>query len=218
MKQYVDELYVKGYKVKIYYMVCELMNYVLELFVLKSFGYEIFLLGKGGGYVWLQEYLDGDYIGVWFVDVYKDVVIVNIGILCWYNFYVEGLNWLIKNVGIDGVYIDDLVFDCNMMKCICWVLESNCFDLCIDVYLVNQFNLVDGYINSIFFYMEYMFYLDCFWFGEYFKYEKLLEYWLIDVLGIFFGMMSEMLQDGGNFYWGMLYGMIVCELMEFVFL
>lgn len=96
MKQYVDESHAKGYKVKIYYTVRELTNHAPELFALKSLGHEIFSPGKGGGYAWLQEHLDGDYIGAWFVDAYKDAAIVNTGISRWHNFYVEGLNWLTK--------------------------------------------------------------------------------------------------------------------------
>ena len=216
MKQYVDESHAKGYKVKIYYTVRELTNHAPELFALKSLGHEIFSPGKGGGYAWLQEHLDGDYIGAWFVDAYKDAAIVNTGISRWHNFYVEGLNWLTKNVGIDGVYIDDLAFDRNTMKRIRRVLESNRPDPRIDVHSANQFNPADGYINSIFLYMEHMPYLDRLWFGEYFKYEKSPEYWLTDVSGIPFGMMSEMLQDGGNPYRGMLYGMTAREPMESV--
>ena len=63
---------------------------------------------------------------------------------------MEGLNWLTKNVGIDGVYIDDLAFDRNTMKRIRRVLESNRPDPRIDVHSANQFNPADGYINSIF--------------------------------------------------------------------
>lgn len=216
MKQYVDDSHAKGYKVKIYYTVRELTNHAPELFALKSLGHEIFSPGKGGGYAWLQEHLDGDYIGAWFVDAYKDAAIVNTGISRWHNFYVEGLNWLTKNVGIDGVYIDDLAFDRNTMKRIRRVLENNRPDPRIDVHSANQFNPADGYINSAFLYMEHMPYLDRLWFGEYFKYEKSPEYWLTDVSGIPFGMMSEMLQEGGNPYRGMLYGMTAREPMESV--
>lgn len=188
----------------------------MELFALKSLGHEIFSPGKGGGYTWLQEHLDDDYIGAWFVDAYKDAAIVNTGISRWHNFYVEGLNWLTKNVGIDGVYIDDLAFDRNTMKRIRRVLENNRPDPRIDVHSANQFNPADGFINSAFLYMEHMPYLDRLWFGEYFKYEKSPAYWLTDVSGIPFGMMSEMLQDGGNPYRGMLYGMTAREPMESV--
>lgn len=216
MKEYVDQSHAKGYKVKIYYTVRELTNHAPELFALKSLGHEIFSPGKGGGYTWLQEHLDDDYIGAWFVDAYKDAAIVNTGISRWHNFYVEGLNWLTKNVGIDGVYIDDLAFDRNTMKRIRRVLENNRPDPRIDVHSANQFNPADGFINSAFLYMEHMPYLDRLWFGEYFKYEKSPAYWLTDVSGIPFGMMSEMLQDGGNPYRGMLYGMTAREPMESV--
>lgn len=214
MKQYVDWAHAKGYKVKIYYTVRELTNHAPEFFALKSLGHEIFSPGKGGGYSWLQEHLDGDYIAAWFVNAYKDAAIVNTGISRWHNFYVEGLNWLTRNVGIDGVYIDDLAFDRNTMKRIRRVLEESCPAPRIDVHSANQFNPADGYINSIFLYMEHMPYLDRLWFGEYFKYEKSPEYWLTDVSGIPFGMMSEMLQDGGNPYRGMLYGMTAREPRE----
>lgn len=214
MKQYVEWAHAKGYKVKIYYTVRELTNHAPEFFALKSLGHEIFSPGKGGGYSWLQEHLDGDYIGAWFVNAYKDAAIVNTGISRWHNFYVEGLNWLTRNVGIDGVYIDDLAFDRNTMKRIRRVLEESCPEPRIDVHSANQFNPADGYINSIFLYMEHMPYLDRLWFGEYFKYEKSPEYWLTDVSGIPFGMMSEMLQDGGNPYRGMLYGMTAREPRE----
>ncbi|MEG1562591.1 MAG: DUF6067 family protein [Bacteroides sp.] len=216
MKQYVDESHEKGYKVKIYYTVRELNNHAPELFALKSLGHEIFSPGKGGGYAWLQEHLDGDYIAAWFVDAYKDAAIVNTGISRWHNFYVEGLNWLTKHVGADGVYIDDLAFDRNTMKRIRRVMENNRPDPRIDVHSANQFNPADGFINSAFLYMEHMPYLDRLWFGEYFKYDKSPEYWLTDVSGIPFGMMGEMLQDGGNPYRGMLYGMTAREPMESV--
>lgn len=216
MKQYIDEAHDRGYKVKVYYTVRELTNLAPELYALKSLGHEIFSPGKGGGYSWLQEHLDGDYIGAWFVDSYKDAAIVNTGISRWHNFYVEGLNWLTRNVGADGVYIDDLAFDRNTMKRIRRTLEENRPEPRIDVHSANQFNPADGFINSMFLYMEHMPYLDRIWFGEYFKYEKSPEYWLTDVSGIPFGMMSEMLEGGGNPYRGMLYGMTAREPRESV--
>ncbi|RLE01427.1 MAG: hypothetical protein DRI99_07355, partial [Candidatus Aminicenantes bacterium] len=42
---------------------------------------------------------------------------------------------------------------------------------------------------------------------EYFDYGASPDYWLIEVSGIPFGLMGEMLQDGGNPYRGMVYGM-----------
>ncbi|MCK7460880.1 MAG: DUF6067 family protein [Sphingobacterium sp.] len=100
-----------GCSVKIYYTVRELANRAPEIFALRSLGDEIFAPGPGGGYSWLQEHLGADYIAAWFVPELKDAAIVNSGVSRWHNFYVEGLDWLARNVGIDGLYIDDVAFD-----------------------------------------------------------------------------------------------------------
>ncbi|RZK36140.1 MAG: hypothetical protein EOO90_27875, partial [Pedobacter sp.] len=51
-------------------------------------------------------------------------------------------------------------------------------------------------------------YLNRLWFGEYFDYEKNKpDFYLTEVSGIPFGLMGEMLQDGGNPWRGMIYGM-----------
>lgn len=50
-------------------------------------------------------------------------------------------------------------------------------------------------------------YVDRLWFGESFKYDKMSpDQWLVRFSGIPFGVMSEMLQDGGNRFLGMVYG------------
>lgn len=207
MKQYIDQAHQAGVKVKIYYTVRELANRAPELWALRSLGGEVFSPGNIGGYSWLREHLGNDYIAAWFVDHYKDAAIVNSGVSRWHNYYVEGLEWLVKNVGIDGLYIDDLAIDRTTMKRVRKVLESHRPDPRIDLHSANQFNSGDGFINSAFLYMEHMPYLDRLWFGEYFKYEKAPDYWMTEVSGIPFGMMGEMLQNDGNPWRGMLYGM-----------
>ncbi|MFI3314671.1 MAG: DUF6067 family protein, partial [Rikenellaceae bacterium] len=106
-----------------------------------------------------------------------------------------------------GLYIDDMAIDRTTMKRVRKVLENNRPDPRIDLHSANQFNQSDGFINSAFLYMEHMPYLDRLWFGEYFKYEKAPDYWLTEVSGIPFGMMGEMLQNDGNPWRGMVYGM-----------
>lgn len=207
MKAYIDEAHGKGCKVKIYYTVRELTNRAPEIWALRSLGHEIFSAGPGNGYSWLQEHLEEDYIAAWFVEKYKDAAIVNSGVSRWHNFYVEGLNWLVKNVGIDGLYIDDLAFDRTTMKRIRKILDAGCPEPRIDLHSANQFNEKDGYINSACLYMEHMPYLDRLWLGEYFDYNAGPDYWLTEVSGIPFGMMGEMLQDCGNPWRGMIYGM-----------
>jgi hypothetical protein len=208
MKAYIDEAHSKGLKVKIYNTIRELSNHAYETFALRSLGHEIYSPGKGGGYSWLQEHLDSDYIAAWFVPEIKDAAIVNSGMSRWHNYYVEGMNWLVNNVGIDGIYLDDVAFDRITMKRIKRVLTQNGHPGIIDLHSANQYNKSDGFNNSANLYMEHFPYLNRLWFGEYFDYEKSNpDFFLTEVSGIPFGLMGEMLQDGGNPWRGMIYGM-----------
>lgn len=208
MKSYIDEAHQKGLKVKIYNTVRELSNRAYETFPMRSLGHEIYSPGKGGGFSWLQEHVKDDYIAAWFVPEIKDAAIVNSGMSRWHNYYVEGMNWLTKNVGIDGIYLDDVAFDRITMKRVKRVLTQNGHPGIIDLHSANQYNKSDGFNNSANLYMEHFPYLNRLWFGEYFDYEKNKpDFFLTEVSGIPFGLMGEMLQDGGNQWRGMVYGM-----------
>ena len=208
MKAYIDEAHQKGLKVKIYNTVRELSNSAYETFAMRSLGNEIYSSGKGGGYSWLQEHLGDDYIAAWYVPEIKDAAILNSGMSRWHNYYVEGMNWLVQNVGIDGIYLDDVAFDRITMKRIKRVLTQNGHPGIIDLHSANQYNKNDGFNNSANLYMEHFPYLDRLWFGEYFDYENNSpDFFLTEVSGIPFGLMGEMLQGGGNPWRGMVYGM-----------
>ncbi|HEU0124821.1 MAG TPA: glycoside hydrolase domain-containing protein, partial [Flavobacterium sp.] len=126
----------------------------------------------------------------------------------WHNYYVEGMNWLTQNVGIDGIYLDDVAFDRITMKRIKRVLTKDGHPGIIDLHSANQYNKSDGFNNSANLYMEHFPYINKLWFGEYFDYEKNQpDFFLTEVSGIPFGLMGEMLQDGGNPWRGMVYGM-----------
>ena len=207
MKAYSDGAHARDMTVKIYNTVRELSNSCVEMFALRSLGNEIFSEGPGGGFSWLQEHLDQNYIGAWFVPGLKDAAIVNSGISRWHNYYLEGLDWLMKNVGIDGLYIDDLAFDRMTMKRIRKVMNRTNPGAMIDLHSANQYNPKDGFANSANLYLEHFPYLDRLWFGEYFNYDFPPEFWLVEVSGIPYGLMGEMLEGGGNPWRGMLYGM-----------
>ena len=207
MKAYIDGAHARDMKVKIYNTVRELSNSCVEMFALRSLGNEIFSEGPGGGFSWLQEHLGQNYIGAWFVPGLKDAAIVNSGISRWHNYYLEGLDWLMKNVGIDGLYIDDLAFDRMTMKRIRKVMNRTNPGAMIDLHSANQYNPKDGFANSANLYLEHFPYLDRLWFGEYFNYDFPPEFWLVEVSGIPYGLMGEMLEGGGNPWRGMLYGM-----------
>lgn len=216
MRALVDEAHEKDMRLKIYYTVRELTAHAPEVHAILSLDGEIFAqkssnpnlkkYGRNGGYPWLQEHLDSTYLAAWFTRNTECPAILNTGVSRWHNYYVEGMNWLVENVGIDGVYIDDLAFDRTTMKRIRRVLDKRP-DPMIDLHSANQFNYNDGYVNSAFLYLEHFPYIDRLWFGEYFKYENEPDYWMVEVSGLPYGIMSEMLQDGGNPYRGMIYGM-----------
>jgi hypothetical protein len=207
MKAYIDEGHARGLKVKIYYTVRELSNRALELFALRSLGDEILSKGPGGGFSWLQEHLGADYIAAWFVPDLKDAAVINTGVSRWHNYYVEGLAWLTKNVGIDGLYIDDVAFDRTTMKRVRKVLDRGRPGALIDLHSANQYNVRDGFASSANLYLEHFPFLNRLWFGEYFDYNSQPDYWLVEISGIPFGLMGEMLQDNGNPWRGMVFGM-----------
>jgi len=206
MKAYIDEAHRLRQRVKIYYTVRELANRAPEVFALRSLG-DIFAPGPGGGYSWLQEHLGSNYIAAWFVPDLKDAAIVNSGVSRWHNFYVEGLQWLAQHVGIDGLYIDDVAFDRMTMKRVRKVLDRNRPAALIDLHSANQYNVRDGFASSANLYLEHFPYLNRLWFGEYFDYNSAPDYWLTEISGIPFGLMSEMLEGGGHPWRGMVFGM-----------
>lgn len=208
MKKYIDEAHAQNMKVKIYYTVRELTDHTPELFALQSLGHEIFSPGTGGGPSWLQEHFGSDYTAGWFVPAENDAAVVTNGQSRWHNSYIEGLDWLARNVGIDGLYLDDVAFDRTTMQRVRKVLDRRRPGALIDLHSATQYDPADGFASSANLYMEYFPYINRLWFGEGFDYITTQpDYWLVEVSGIPFGLMGEMLQGGGNPWRGMVYGM-----------
>ncbi|WP_273214903.1 glycoside hydrolase domain-containing protein [Runella zeae] len=209
MKNFVDYWHSKGLKVKIYYTIRELTNQLPELWALRSLGDEIFADGKGGGFPWLREHLVEHYDVQWFnkINGYEecDAAIRTGGKSRWYNYYINGLQWLVKNVDIDGLYLDDVAFDRTMLKRMRKVMNAVKPGCLLDLHSNTGFS--KGPANQ---YTEYFPYINKLWFGESFNYDKMSpENWMVEVSGIPFGHMGDMLHSGGNPWRGMVYGMTV---------
>jgi hypothetical protein len=209
MKGFVEEMHAKGQKVKIYNTVRELTNYTTELWALRSLGHEILGDGQGGGFPWLREHLVDGYRPQWyqyFPDKSADASIVNApGDSRWYNYYIEGLAWLVKHVDIDGLYLDDVSYDRRIVKRMRKVLDEEKPGCILDLHSNTGFS--KGPATQ---YAEYFPYLDKLWFGESFHYDEMSPAnWLVEVSGIPFGLMGDMLHRGGNRWLGMLFGMTV---------
>lgn len=207
MKSYIDDAHKLGMKVKIYYTVRELTNHAPEVFALDSLNSEVFAKGPEGGAAWLQEHVPGSYLAGWHVPTLDDSALVTTGMSRWLNFYVEGMRWLVENEHIDGLYLDDIAFDRITMERIRKVLLRGNPGGLIDVHSANQYDDRDGFASSANLYLEQFPFIDRLWFGEYFDYNAPPDYWLVEMSGIPYGLMGEMLQDGGNPWRGMLYGM-----------
>lgn len=207
---YIAAAHERDVKVKIYYTVRELSTYLPELFALRSLGTEVFTDGGGGGSSWLHEHLVSHYAPAWhhiFADGEVDGAIATTGLSRWHNYYLEGLRWLIENVGVDGLYLDGIGYDREVMRRVRKVMDRARPCCLIDFHSGNEFPYHDLRVSPANKYMEHFAYIDSLWFGEGYDYNESPDYWLVEVSGIPFGLYGEMLQGNGNPWRGMVYGM-----------
>jgi hypothetical protein len=155
----------------------------------------------------MQEHLEDGYYSAWHAYTVDDAAMLDKGTSRWTNYYIEGLSWLAEHQKIDGLYLDDIAFSRETVRRMISVLDAKRDQVVIDLHSANQFNVRDGFINSAMLYMEHFPYMSRLWFGEYFDYKLPADYWMTEVSGLPFGLMGEMLQDGGHPYRGMLFGM-----------
>lgn len=220
LKNAVDYAAKKNIGIKLYYTEREHSNHMAETFVYKALGDEIILRKKGVSHSWQKEkpqwLIDNfgeDIIPGWFVKYkhgkYKndhDISFIVKPDTRLDNYYVEGLNWLVQNIGIKGIYIDDTSLDRTTLERARKVLQQT--DGLIDMHMWNHEEVRAGDVSCMNLYTEILPYLDSVWLGEGFFYKKYSpEYMLAEVSGIPYGLTGQMLEGGGDFHAGMLYGM-----------
>ena len=207
-------------KIKLYYTEREHSNHMAETFVYKALGDEIILRKQGVSHSWQKEkpqwLVDNfgeDIIPGWFVKYKKgkykndhDISFIVKPDTRLDNYYVEGLRWLVDNVGIKGIYIDDTSLDRTTIERARKVLEKT--DGLIDMHMWNHEEPRAGDVSCLNLYAELLPFLDSIWLGEGFFYKKYSpEYMLSEVSGIPYGVTGQMLEGGGDMYAGMLYAM-----------
>src|SRR6185437_6392712 len=119
----------------------------------------------------------------------------------------EGLGWLVKNVGIRGIYLDGVGYDREIMKRVRKVLDRTADSCLVDLHSGNNFNPTYGLNSPANQYMELFPYINSLWLGEMYNYNEDPNYWLVEISGIPFGLYGEMLNGCGNSWMGMVYGM-----------
>jgi hypothetical protein len=228
MKSYITAARAKGIRSKIYYTVRELSNYTTEIWPLRSLGGEIFTPGLGAqladqfaddgaggnlystGGSWLTEHLRTRYDAAWHSPLPGgewDMAIRTQGLSRWHNYYLEGLGWLVKNIGIRGIYLDGAGYDREIMKRVRKVLDRSADSCLIDFHSGNNFQPAYGLNSTANEYLELFPCINSLWLGEMFNYNESQDYWLVEMSGIPFGLFGEMLNGCGNAWRGMLYGM-----------
>jgi hypothetical protein len=228
--------YAKGHdiKTKLYYTVRELSVYLPELWALRSLGDEVYTRDNvikmpdfsikenidldfnamgTMGHPWLYEHLRSRYDGKWHsplpsgTGVDWDMSIRTQTLSRWLNYYVEGFSWLIKNLGVSGLYLDGIGYDREFMKRLRKTMDRTSDGGLFDFHAGNTFNKYFGMNSPANQNMELLPYINSLWFGEGFDYNTNPDYWLIEISGIPFGLYGEMLAGCGNVYRGMVYGM-----------
>jgi hypothetical protein len=205
LKKFVRAQHEQNRKVKLYYTIRELSTHAVEVHALKSLNHEIFPAGLGGGLSWVHEHLIDDYSPAWWNDLPEqdhDAAIAVNGFSRWINYYLEGLRWMFENYEIDGIYMDDVAYDREVMKRIRRIIALYRPGAMIDLHSSRHDNL--GPANM---YTDFFPYIDKLWFGERLFYNKMMpDEWLVSFSGIPFGLMGDMIFGGGNRYLGMVYG------------
>ncbi len=215
LRAHVDEAHRRGLKTKIYYTVRELTNHTPELWALRSLGDEIFAPGHGGGHAWLQENLVTNYTPAWyhpFEDGHVDAAFAQTPSSRWHNYYLEGLAWLARHVGIDGLYLDDTDLNRVGMQRVRRILERHRPGSLIDFHAGDLYWGMYGLASTLNLYMPLLPYLDRLWIGESFEYSRTPpDFWLVEMSGIPFGVMGDMLycELPPNPWRGALYGMTI---------
>lgn len=203
--QFIQKEHKENRKVKIYYTIRELTNYVEEIYALRSLNNEIFADGVGYGLPWHCEHLIDNYRPAWYTELpneTSDAALVLSGFSRWINYYLEGLRWMYDNYDLDGIYMDDVSFDRTVMKRMRKISSKYKPTALVDLHSNTDYSI--GPMNQ---YADFFPYVDRLWFGEHFKYDQMTtDEWFVTFSGIPFGQMSEMLQDGGNRFLGMVYG------------
>jgi hypothetical protein len=224
LKQFIRKAHNENIGVRVYYTTRELTVKLPELWALRSLGNEIIHDGPGkdartkihpnGPNEWLVNNFTNHFIPAWYNTIHDgkfkddlDISIITTPDSRWNNYYLNGLDWMVKNVEIDGIYIDDSALDRKTIRRGRRILDADGKRRIIDLHSWNHMNQFAGYANSIHLYMDMLPYIDRTWLGEGFRENNSLDFWMVEMSGIPFGLMSETL-GAQNIFRGLVYGML----------
>ena len=216
----------KDMDINLYYTCRELTDHCFEIWALRSLGDEIYdsqtllYTGEGAkiigdestGYQWLYEHLQTDYVPGWHCNLGEDdcAAIATKYISRWMNYYVNGMDYIMKSLGIGGLYLDGIGYDRQTMKRIARVMEANNPDYRINFHAGNCYDYLDLKASTFNMNLEHFAYLNSLWTGEMYDFDNTKpNYWFVEMSGIPFGLRNEILDynTGGNPWRGMVFAM-----------
>lgn len=210
-------------RLKLYYTTRELTKNLPEFWALFSLDGEAIYPGPGndtktiinpkGPDEWLKKNLKERYIPAWLNSIVEgpfkgelDLAVITTPDTRLNNFYIGGLNWMLAHIGIDGIYVDDSALDRVTVRRARMLIDQYRPNGRIDFHSWNHFNDMAGFTNCLNLYMDLLPYVDLVWIGEGRDYNRMPDHWLIEVSGIPYGATGQMLNEGGNPWRGMVYG------------
>jgi hypothetical protein len=223
LRSLVDDAHAHNKRLKLYYTTRELTKNLPEFWTLFSLGGEAIYPGPGdscktiinpnGPDEWLKKNLKRDYIPAWLNPIVEgpfkgalDLAMITTPDSRLNNFYIGGLDWMLAHLGIDGIYVDDSALDRVTVRRARTLIDHYRPNGRIDFHSWNHFNNLAGYTNCLNLYMDLLPYIDLVWIGEGRDYNRLPDHWLVEVAGIPYGVTGQMLNEGGNPWRGMVYG------------
>jgi hypothetical protein len=219
----VNQAHNENIRLKVYYTTREFTKNLPEFWALNSLNGEIVYPGPGnssktvinpdGPNDWYIKNLRENYIPAWYNEIKEgkfkgetDLSVITTPDSRLNNFYVAGLDWMVQNLGIVGVYIDDSALDRYTLIRARKIIDRYRPEGRMDLHSWNHFNEWAGFTNCLNLYMDLLPYFDLLWIGEGRDYNRAPDHWLIEVSGIPFGLPGQMLEGGGNPWRGMVYG------------
>ena len=224
LKKAVTAAHDAGLLLKIYYTTRELTQNLPEFFALKSLDGEVLLTrdasvpgwpctNKKGPHPWLREHVGTDILPAWRENVRfaaypsrLDLAVITTPDTRWDNFYLAGLDCLVREYGIDGLYIDDTALTGASMQRARRILDRDGKRRLVDNHSGNHHSPRAGGSSSNIVFLDLYPYFDLLWRGEGFFNDTPADFWLMERSGIAFGLPGEMLGQGNPFR-GLLFGM-----------
>jgi hypothetical protein len=196
------EIHSLGMKFSIYNTMRELSNRCAETFAMRAMGDCYVPGGNAPGADWLREHVASNFLSAWSTPLPSDdggetfvldAAMRVVALSRWNNYYVEGVQQMMRDFEVDGIYLDEIAYDRITMMRIRKLLDT-------------RNGVIDHHSDSGAFcdspamiYLEHFPFLAKLWYGEGFPYDTATpEYWLIEMSGLAFGLTAEMLRYPGE--------------------